>query len=129
MEHYTWFLVCITCNALLLTALAANVSRLRLKHKISLGDGGNAELLSAIRAHANGIEQVPVFALLILGCIYANINHNLQMLLVVAFTLARISHAIGMVKKVYIARRMRAATTYFLQIAVPVLLLVKIVIG
>ena len=45
---------------LLAAALAMNVGRLRHRKKISLGDGGDPEMLAAIRAHANFIEFVPL---------------------------------------------------------------------
>ena len=38
---------------LLLVVLAARISRLRLRHKIAWGDGGNTELMRAVRLHAN----------------------------------------------------------------------------
>lgn len=50
-----------------LTALSLNVSRLRLKHKVSFGDGGNKDLTVAIRAHGNTLEQALLFAVLILA--------------------------------------------------------------
>ncbi len=37
--------------ALLLVALSINISRLRIAHKISFGDGGIKELTAAVRAH------------------------------------------------------------------------------
>lgn len=50
-----------------LTALSLNVSRLRLRHKVSFGDGGNKDLGVAIRAHGNTLEQALLFAVLILA--------------------------------------------------------------
>ncbi|MDE4097822.1 MAPEG family protein [Pseudophaeobacter sp. 1A16562] len=42
--------------ALLFVYLSLGVSRQRLKHKISVGDGGNRALLMAIRAQGNFVE-------------------------------------------------------------------------
>ena len=41
-----------------------SVIRLRFKHGVSLGDGGNADLNHAIRAHGNFIEMVPFFLIM-----------------------------------------------------------------
>lgn len=46
-------------NILLLLALAFRVPGQRQKHKVSLGDGGNPDVLRAIRAHANAAEYIP----------------------------------------------------------------------
>jgi uncharacterized membrane protein YecN with MAPEG domain len=45
---------------LLMLALAANVVRLRIREGVSLGDGDNKQLRSAIRAHGNAAEYVPL---------------------------------------------------------------------
>ncbi|HCO65571.1 MAG TPA: hypothetical protein DIT60_12395, partial [Alcanivorax sp.] len=50
--------------ALIILALAANVVRLRLRHGVSLGDGGRGELNRAIRAHGNAVEYTPVILIL-----------------------------------------------------------------
>jgi uncharacterized membrane protein YecN with MAPEG domain len=42
--------------ALMLLVLAIPVSRLRHSLKVGLGDGGDARLARAIRAHANTVE-------------------------------------------------------------------------
>ena len=59
------YLVCTGLLGLLYAALSYNVARVRGLKKISLGDGGDPQLLSAIRAHANFIEYVPLCLLLI----------------------------------------------------------------
>lgn len=46
-------------NILLLLFLAFRVPGLRRKNQISLGDGGNPELLRAVRAHGNASEYIP----------------------------------------------------------------------
>jgi hypothetical protein len=114
---YFWFGIFVAVNALFLWVLTANVSRLRLKYGVSLGDGDNAHLFSAIRAHANGLEQVPIFAL---GLLVLTLLHSANILLaglVVTFSFARFCHAYGMVGRVFMARRVGAALTYVLQLA------------
>ncbi|WP_374658135.1 MAPEG family protein [Inhella sp.] len=53
--------------ALLLTGLSLQISRLRLRHRVSFGDGGHKDLLAAMRAHGNALEQCSVFGLLALA--------------------------------------------------------------
>ncbi|HEX3630990.1 MAG TPA: MAPEG family protein [Casimicrobiaceae bacterium] len=54
--------------ALLLVALAALVSRRRLRTRIGLGAGGDAQLERAIRVHANAVEWgLPVLLLLLIA--------------------------------------------------------------
>ncbi len=43
-------------HLLMLAFVSYNVSRFRLKHKVNLGDGGNDEVLRAIRAQGNYVE-------------------------------------------------------------------------
>lgn len=69
----------LSLGTLLIAIFSANVSRLRGKTKIFLGDGGNKELEQAIRAHLNFIEHYVPFALVMVfymflsSGIYANI--------------------------------------------------------
>lgn len=51
--------------SLLLIGLSLNVSRLRFRHRVSFGDGGNPALTAAIRAHGNSLEQSLLFILLL----------------------------------------------------------------
>lgn len=52
--------------AVLFVALSLNVIRLRARHRVSVGDGGEATLLRAIRTQGNCAEYAPI-ALLLLG--------------------------------------------------------------
>ena len=81
---------------LLAAALTVRVILNRVKTGIQTGDGGNAELGQAIRAHANLSEQVPLALLLIalvevLGTPVAFV-HTLGVVLV----LGRLSNAWGL---------------------------------
>lgn len=95
MENYYWFVLFVLINSAILFALTANVSRLRLKLKISLGDGGNKEMLRAIRAQANGIEQVPIFALILLALSFTQASEVVLASFTILFSLARLAHAYG----------------------------------
>ena len=50
--------------ALLYAVLGLQVSRLRRGNRVLFGDGDNRQLRSAIRAHANFIEYVPILLLI-----------------------------------------------------------------
>lgn len=43
------------------------MSRLRLRHRVSFGDGGHKDLLVAIRAHGNALEHSTLYAALALS--------------------------------------------------------------
>jgi uncharacterized membrane protein YecN with MAPEG domain len=85
--------------ALLLLVFAALVSRYRMKFRVGLGDGGNAELARAIRVHGNAVEwMLPMLLLLLI----AELNHTSHVLLHVcgaAFVLARIAHGVGLTRR------------------------------
>lgn len=51
---------------LLLVKLSLQVIGLRRRHRISLGDGGNAELQAAIRTQGNASEYIPIILILML---------------------------------------------------------------
>ena len=61
-----YFLICAGLLSLMYVGLSLNVVRLRNAKRVSLGDGGDPDLLKAIRAHANFIEYVPLALILIL---------------------------------------------------------------
>jgi uncharacterized membrane protein YecN with MAPEG domain len=67
--------------AILVTALAINVTVHRVKLRVPLGDGGNPQMLRMIRVHANAAEYVPLALVLML--IY-EINGGLHIALHIA---------------------------------------------
>ncbi|MAV24825.1 MAG: hypothetical protein CMQ05_01735 [Gammaproteobacteria bacterium] len=76
--------------------ISSRAGFLRGKTKISIGDGGNAEVLLAMRRHANFVEYVPL-ALIIIALMEMNrapdyAIHGLGGALIVA----RIAHALGL---------------------------------
>ena len=52
---------------LIILALGINVTVHRVKLKVSLGDGGNPQMLRMIRLHGNAVEYVPLALLLMLA--------------------------------------------------------------
>lgn len=83
-------------NALITLVLALNVVRLRVSDKVDIGDGGNARLQRAIRAHGNNTEYVPVTLLTIVGVAVLSASTMLVNGLGIALTLGRILHGIGL---------------------------------
>ncbi len=82
-------------STLLVIVLALRVVQSRQKHKVGLGDNGEANLQQRIRVHANAIENLPLALLLLLLLemhgIPAPWLHGLGATLVVA----RVLHAWG----------------------------------
>jgi len=113
---------------LLLLFLAMRVSMLRMQHRVALGDGGVGELTRAIRAHANTMEQVPIFLLMSL-CYEMYLGASLSLMLLVAgFLLARLLFAWGLsTATLSLSRRVGAGLTYLSQLGLALALLVQVV--
>lgn len=126
MHDIYWFIVFTLANGLLLLALALNVSRLRMKHQIGAGDGGNDDLRRAINAHANGTEQAPIYGLIILSLELLAASGVLVASLVTVFTISRLSHAYGILYKQSGVVRFGAGLTYITQALAIAFLLVKL---
>ncbi len=76
--------------------LASRAGRVRIAAKVSVGDGGNPQLLARMRAQANFVEYTPFF-LILLGLIeLAHGSATWLWLVAIAYILARIAHAFGM---------------------------------
>ena len=122
MPDFQVFTLFVAFHAVLLTLLALNVVRLRISQRIPNGDGNSIPMKKAIRAHANGVEQVVVFALVLLGLTYQAKSPELLMMLAGAFSVARLAHALGMLQPNFNARRLGAGLSFALQITGAVLL-------
>ena len=85
--------------ALLYAGLSLQVIRLRRRNRVAFGDGANATLRSAMRAHAHFAEYVPITVLM--GALLEMSGAAaLQMhLLMGALLLARLLHPLGMYAK------------------------------
>lgn len=126
--QFFWFGVLMAVNGLLVFVLTANVSKLRIRKQISLGDGGDEQLSQAMRAHGNAIEQLPVFALMILALTVLGAEPWLLAVMVVVFTVARFLHAYGMLANVFPGRRYGAALSYLMQLSASLATLVYVFI-
>lgn len=86
-------------HLILLPILTLRVGQVRIKEKISLGDGENPILFARMRAHGNYVETAPfaligLFALAMMGA-----NQIALHLFGAVFLLGRICHAHGMAQK------------------------------
>jgi len=76
--------------------LSWNVIGFRRKYKVSVGDGGEENLLRAIRIQANLVEYAPI-ALILLACLELNnAPWYLVALFAIVFVAGRILHPMGM---------------------------------
>ena len=75
--------------------LALQVIRLRRKHRIGVGSGGNTELALANGVFANYVEYTPFIFLIAFGLVYTEASLWLIHLCLGMFTLGRILHWFG----------------------------------
>lgn len=112
--------------AVLLTALSLHISRLRLRYRVSFGDGGHKDLLVAVRAHGNALEQSLLFGLLLLA---ADGRAALPTAWLagagLAFIAARIVHAAAMFGRRLVWRQAAHVASVVLQGLLAVAILVK----
>ncbi|WP_417845149.1 MAPEG family protein [Thalassospira sp.] len=85
--------------ALMLTILSLFVSFRRRDLKVGLGDANDATLRQRIRAHGNFVENAPLIILLCAALeITGTLNPTGLRVLVAAFIIARLFHALGVLK-------------------------------
>jgi uncharacterized membrane protein YecN with MAPEG domain len=82
--------------ALLYTVLAVQVGRLRQRDRATFGDNGSLQLRSAIRAHANFIEYVPIITLMVAMLEMSGLAASWVHLLMGALLVSRLLHPLGM---------------------------------
>ena len=76
-------------------AIAIVVGRVRGKADVSIGDGGNVDLIAAMRRHANFVEVVPL-ALILIGLLELNgVEKSAIHGLGASLVIARLCHAVG----------------------------------
>ncbi|MEQ1775905.1 MAG: MAPEG family protein [Burkholderiales bacterium] len=80
---------------LLFVLLSIRTIRLRNRLRVAVGDGGNPQMLRAMRAHSNFAEYVPLCLLLIFWCETHGASALMIHLLGAALLIGRLSHAFG----------------------------------
>jgi uncharacterized membrane protein YecN with MAPEG domain len=118
----TVFFVCAGLLGLLAVALTVNVGRMRAKKRVHLGDGGDSELLMAIRAQGNLIELTPL-CLLIIWLLHGPYGNRTIAILAVILTIARFVHAGGMLGSVGMGRAVGAIATVLILAVASILLI------
>ena len=111
------FFVCAGLLGLLAVSLTISVGRLRMQKKIYLGDGGDPAMLSAIRAHGNFMEYVPLCLALIY---FASDYYGYWPVAIASLVLliSRVLHAGGLLGLIPLGRTLGAAgTTIVLAVA------------
>ncbi|CAN5920127.1 hypothetical protein BH11PSE3_BH11PSE3_51850 [soil metagenome] len=116
------FYVCAGLLGLLAVSLTVSVGRLRGKKKIFLGDGGDPEMLAAIRAHGNFMEFVPL-CLVLLYAVSDFYSFWTIAILSLVLLVSRLLHAGGMLGFVPKGRLLGALGTTVLLAVVSALLI------
>lgn len=110
--------------AVLLTLLSLNVSRLRLKYRVSYGDAGHTDLVVAIRAHGNALEQCLLFAVLMLALQSQSTGDAAGLAwLGSVFLLARVVHPLAMFGRWLRLRQLAHITSLLAQLTAAWMLL------
>lgn len=113
---------------LLVFALGAIVSIRRITLQISLGDGENKVMRNSIRAHANAMEHVIPYLILLYFFELKGGSATLMLVMGIGFGVARLSHAFGMLKPAFIFRRIGASLTVAFEFALVALAAWKILL-
>ncbi len=107
--------------SLLIVKLSLSVIKLRIKNRISVGDGGNEELQLAIRTHSNGLEYIPITLLLLLMLELNGAPKILIHIFGITLLVGRIFHAVGLPAKNLKRRVLGMQITIYLLIALALL--------
>lgn len=86
----------IALNLILAPVLMFRVGQIRLGKKINLGDGGDALMLSRIRAHGNFTENAPLALLGLIALAMLSAHPIALHIFGATFFIGRILHAMGM---------------------------------
>lgn len=120
-------LTALTCAvlAILLTGLSLQVSRLRIRHRQSFGDGGHKDLMLAMRAHGNTLEQGLMFGLLMLLMELTQPAWGALAAVAALFVMARLMHAVAIFKRLLLLRQIAHVLSMLCQLALALALLWK----
>jgi uncharacterized membrane protein YecN with MAPEG domain len=118
------FFVCAGLLGLLAVSLTVSVGRLRMQKKIYLGDGGDPEMLAAIRAHGNFMEYVPL-CLLLIYVVSDFYTFWYVAVLSLVLLLSRVLHAGGLLGFIPLGRTLGAGGTTLILAITSVMLIVS----
>lgn len=80
-------------NMAILIWIVLQTSRLRVRYKVSIGDGGVKHLVRIIRGHANAVENMPIFLIMLLIAVLLGMPAGAAHGLGLVFTIGRGFHA------------------------------------
>jgi uncharacterized membrane protein YecN with MAPEG domain len=109
-----------TASALTLVyfGIVFRVMQSRVKGKVSIGDGGDPDMLMRMRTQANFVEYVPLMLILMALLELSGVSRTVLAYAGGAFVLFRIMHAVGMPRPVpNIYRAVGATLTLVLMLA------------
>jgi len=118
------FFVCAGLLGLLAVSLSVSVGRLRMQKKIYLGDGGDPEMLAAIRAHGNFMEYVPL-CLLLIYVVSDFYTFWYVAVLSLVLLLSRVLHAGGLLGFIPLGRTLGASGTTLIMAITSVMLIIS----
>jgi uncharacterized membrane protein YecN with MAPEG domain len=78
---------------ILLTGLSLNISRLRIRHRVSYGHADHRDMEVAVRAHGNCLEQTLLFVLLLVIAELLQSPGQVLAVLAMVFAATRSLHA------------------------------------
>lgn len=102
---------------ILLTGLSLNISRLRIRHRVSYGHADHRDLEVAVRAHGNCLEQTLLFVLLLVIAELMSSPSDLLVVLAVGFAAARILHVVAIFTRQLLARQIAHVLSMLMQLA------------
>lgn len=76
--------------------LSLRIGMIRTSRKISIGDGGDMDLIARMRAQANFIENTPIVLVLIAAVELARTGNPFLLGAAAIYSLGRVAHGIGM---------------------------------
>lgn len=89
----------VALHLILAPILMLRVGQVRIKEKVSLGDGNNAALTARVRAHGNYIETTPFALIGLIALAMMGASSIALHIFGAVFLLGRIFHAHGMAQK------------------------------
>ncbi len=130
MEQLNLTLVYTPVLALMFSVLTLMVVIQRRKNDVPYGDGDLTTLRSAIRAHGNFAEYVPIVIILLGLLEFAGFSKVYLNGFFLTLVLARISHAIAMFSRIkstvyFVTRIFGALTTWLIIVSSSLLLLAR----
>jgi uncharacterized membrane protein YecN with MAPEG domain len=115
------FFICAGLIGVLAVLLTLQVGRIRTRKRISLGDGGDPEMIAAIRAHGNLVEFAPL-CLLIIWLLNGPYGHRTIAVLGIILLACRVLHAGGMLGLIPMGRTAGAVGTTIVLAAASIML-------